>query len=326
MFPYIIQGSSVVIVVDGKDYTINKTHVAYDRLLNAIKAQDTAAIRELVEPKKVLLNYAAGNVEIKGTEFLWKGKVMHNTLATKMIDMLLEGFPIDPLVEFMHNLMKNPSKRAVDELYGFLEKGALPITPDGHFLAYKKVKDNYTDCHTGTISNHVGAVVTMDRNEVDDDKDRTCSAGLHFCSKEYLKNFNGARTMILKINPADVVSIPSDYNHSKGRCCQYVVIGELDAAPEQAFTNAVQSNGNGVKKVEPKLGSSPFYAGYSAGFNGLYNAEDGYEGNDKFAYGEGYNKGNRDRWNGTELYRYVKPAESATASVGSWPLPKGELR
>ena len=31
--------------------------------------------------------------------------------------------------------------------------------------------------------------------------------------------------MILKINPADVVSVPTDYNNSKGRCCKYTVVG-----------------------------------------------------------------------------------------------------
>jgi hypothetical protein len=32
---------------------------------------------------------------------------------------------------------------------------------------------------------------------------------------------------LIKINPADVVSIPSDYNNAKGRCCKYVVVGEI---------------------------------------------------------------------------------------------------
>ena len=32
--------------------------------------------------------------------------------------------------------------------------------------------------------------------------------------------------MIVKIDPADVVSIPVDYNNSKGRCCKYEVIAE----------------------------------------------------------------------------------------------------
>ena len=46
--------------------------------------------------------------------------------------------------------------------------------------------------------------------------------------------------MILKINPADVVSIPTDYNASKGRACRYEVIGELGVHPDDAFKAPVQ--------------------------------------------------------------------------------------
>jgi hypothetical protein len=69
----------------------------------------------------------------------------------------------------------------------------------------------------------------MPRNKVDEDKDRTCSYGLHFCSISYLPHFSdscGGHTMIVKINPKDVVAIPADYNNTKGRTCRYEVIGE----------------------------------------------------------------------------------------------------
>jgi hypothetical protein len=90
------------------------------------------------------------------------------------------------------------------------------------------------------MDNSVGQVVEMERNQVDDDQNRTCSTGLHFCSQEYLNHFSGEHTMIVKINPADVVSIPNDYNDSKGRACRYEVIGELGVDPDQAFAEPVQ--------------------------------------------------------------------------------------
>ena len=49
--------------------------------------------------------------------------------------------------------------------------------------------------------------------------------------------------MILKINPRDVVSIPTDYNNSKGRTCRYEVIGEHnveDRHETEAFDRPVQ--------------------------------------------------------------------------------------
>lgn len=250
---YIIQGSNITLVLDNKIHTVSKTHVAYQKVVDAIKANDWDLVKSVIDPKQAIINYSGGKVTINDGTLSWNGEVMHSYLATKIVDMLREDLPIEPLVNFMHNLMENPSKRAVDELYGFLEKGAMPITPDGHFLAYKKIRDDYTDCHSGTMDNSVGKIVQMERNAVDDDKDRTCSAGLHFCSRSYLNHFGGDRIVIVKINPRDVVSIPRDYNDAKGRACRYEVIGELDdehfATPEKAFVAPVQSNGHGVKPV-----------------------------------------------------------------------------
>jgi len=248
-FPYLIQGNNIVVVIDNKPHTISKTHITYEKVREAIKANDWDLVKELINPVEVVVNYAQGNVSIVDGQFFWRGAPFNNALTTRMISMLKDGFPITPMVLFMENLMKNPSKRSVNELYSFLEKSNLPITPDGHFLAYKKVRANYKDCHSGTFDNSVGKVCEMERNMVDDDKDRTCSSGLHFCSQEYLKNFGGAHTMILKINPRDVVSIPSDYNDTKGRTCRYEVIGELEVGPDEAFTKPVQTTA--VGSVEP---------------------------------------------------------------------------
>ena len=320
-YPFLIQGDNVVVVIDNKPHTINKTHITYQKVVDAIKAGDWEAVKDAIEPKKVVLNYGQGNVSIQGETLFWKGKELHTTLAVKMIDMLREGFPIEPMVNFMDNLYQNPSKRAVDELYGFLEKGNLPITPDGHFLAYKKVRANYLDCHSGTMDNSIGQVVEMERFDVDDNKDNTCSTGLHFCSKEYLNHFGGERTVIVKINPRDVVSIPSDYNATKGRACRYEVIGEIDQdKADTAFTRSVQSNAYTARPM--KTGTSAFYKGYSAGWQGNYNATDDFFGKDRLNYREGFEKGTDDRRSGgQERYRYV----SNITTGGAWPFAKGQL-
>jgi len=241
-YPFLIQGNNIVVVIDNKPHTINKTHITYQRVVDAIKAGDWDTVKDVIEPKKVVLDYGQGNVAVQGDKLFWKGEEMHNALSNRMIQMLQDGFPIEPMIQFMENLMQNPSKRAVTELYGFLEKNSLPITPDGHFLAYKKVKGDYKDCYTGTMDNSVGSVVEMERNRVDDDQNRTCSTGLHFCSRDYLNHFGGDRVVIVKINPRDVVSIPNDYNDSKGRACRYEVVDEIDKEKaDEAFAKSVQA-------------------------------------------------------------------------------------
>ena len=238
--------------------------------------------------------------------------------------------------------MTNPSKRAVDELYGFLEKNSLPITPDGHFLAYKKVRQNYFDCHTGKMDNSVGKIVEMERNEVDDNKDQTCSTGLHFCSQEYLPHFGGgdSRVVIVKINPRDVVSIPVDYNNAKGRACRYEVIGEVGANPDDKveFDKPVQHNANSVK-TSPKTGSSDFYRGYTDGYEGNEYDVRGGTWTESKNYDEGYSKGQDDAdWGYDPRYQHVStpagwtrhsdgkvsppPGTVFTAQDSSWPFPK----
>jgi hypothetical protein len=330
-YPFIIQGNNITIVIGNKPHTIAKSHITYNKVVEAIKAGDWTKVADLVEPKKVVLNYGKGNVSVQGEQLYWKGKPMNNGLATRMIAMLQDEFPIEPLVNFMENLMTNPSKRAVDELYGFLEKNSLPITPDGCFLAYKKVRNDYLDIHSGTMDNSPGKVVEMERNEVDDDKDRTCSAGLHFCSQDYLPHFgNGGdnRVVIVKINPRDVVSIPSDYNNAKGRACRYEVIGEIGNDGDKidnAFNKPVQSNATNntyhVKpKASPKTGSTSFYRGYTDGYEGTDYNDANMNYKDRKDYDEGFDKGRHDSdWAEDPRYQFVNMTASAPSGV--WPFP-----
>jgi len=251
--PYLIQGKNIILVVDGKSHTISKdTHIAYGKIVEALKEQDWEALRDLVEPKKAIIDFGNGYVSIVGAEVFWKGQPFHNALTARMIEMYQDGFPIDPMVRFMENLMDNPSKRSVDQVYGFLEKNSLPITEDGYFLAFKRVREDYKDIHSGTIDNSVGEVVEMERNLVDDNPDSHCSTGLHFCSESYLGSFGSGNqpVMILKINPADVVSIPTDYNGAKGRCMRYEVVAEVAGEANQAFASVI--NGDYNDEFEPE--------------------------------------------------------------------------
>jgi hypothetical protein len=342
-FPYILQGNNLTVVIGAKTHTIAKSHLTYEKVIEAIKAGEWDKVKDLIEPKQMIIQYGMGNISIQGEVLTYKGRVVHNALSIRMISMIKEGFNIEPMVNFMENLMVNPSYRAATELYGFLEKCNLPITPDGYFLAYKKVRDNYMDCHTGTMDNSVGKIVEMDRNMVNDDKDQTCSAGLHFCSESYLSSFGGERIVIVKINPADVVSIPSDYNDAKGRACKYEVVGEIENESKSitaAFSKPVQANANGNIAPVTKTGSSPFFDGYTTGYTdgtsgNLHDRKNSYATHsDQVKFEEGYDKGHEDgeygevpkyQFNGyvSKAYRHpVGVQGNVMETRSSWPQPK----
>ena len=65
----------------------------------------------------------------------------------------------------------------------------------------------------------------MKRERVTFDRNTTCSSGLHLCSFGYMKF--GEKLLLCEVHPRDIVSIPTDYNKSKLRCCQYTVLSDI---------------------------------------------------------------------------------------------------
>jgi hypothetical protein len=137
-----------------------------------------------------------------------------------------KGLPFKPLVRFLGKLMANPSRRAVNELYKFLEHKNMPITPEGNFIAYKGVKSDFKDHYSGKFDNSVGQTLSMIRNRVCDDANIGCSYGFHAGSYEYAKGYSsgGGHLMRVEIDPTDVVSVPLDCDCQKLRTAKYKVV------------------------------------------------------------------------------------------------------
>ena len=241
--PYLLGKNSITVMFNGETHTVRDDNINYNKLREAIRTKDWDSIPSLLTPAKSIETFGSGNIEVKNGEIYYKGNVLHNSVTERVLQMIKDGFDSNPLILFLDKLMNNPSKSAVTELYDWLERTSLPITEDGDFLAYKKVRDDYYSFFdNGKTSNKVGETLPeLPRNMVDDNRNNTCSTGYHFCSLSYLSNYWGGRgrVVILKINPANVVSIPTDYNFAKGRATTYTVIGEHNSEYTEAFSSSV---------------------------------------------------------------------------------------
>jgi len=268
--PCIIGNDFVSVVVDNRPYNLNADHPFYQEIKDAIKRKDWDFVRQNVDvSRKIAAKAGSFEVDENGGVF-YKGRPIHNTITGKILSMFREGYDTLPLLKFLDLLDQNPSKESVGELYYWLEAGGMPITEDGHILAYKAITDDYKDCYTRTIDNHIGAVVQMDRAQVTADRNVTCARGLHFCSIKYLRETGyggtGRRVVIVKINPMNVVSVPNDYKDTKGRCCEYTVVGEVENFDEvtkngerdilreqEVHTNEeIAAKFNGIQMSEPE--------------------------------------------------------------------------
>jgi hypothetical protein len=151
-------------------------------------------------------------------------------VVDKLLDLMKSGLTDkNPFINFLKNLLKNPSKNSVDQLYTFLSKRNMPIDEEGLVIGYKGVADNYKDRYSGKFDNSVGQSHEMPRRTVDDNCDNHCSYGFHIGSYEYANDWasNSGKLMIVKFNPEDAVSVPTDCDFQKLRVCKYNVVGEI---------------------------------------------------------------------------------------------------
>lgn len=170
-------------------------------------------------------------VTVKGNEVFVDGIAVKDDIAIALLARFREGMKdeLASLLAFMDKLKENPSKLAREHLWAFMAHNDIQVLSDGDVQAWKVVRKNYLDCHSGTMDNSVGKTVTMPREDVVEDPHQTCSAGLHVCAKSYIPHFahRTNRVVAVKVNPKDFVSIPVDYDGAKARVCRYVVTEDV---------------------------------------------------------------------------------------------------
>jgi len=224
--PKMIGSDSFITVVDkdGQVYTASSSHPNFAKAHELLKVGDAAGVVTLLSTEKALAMYSKGNIKIMGYKLTYRDIVFDSTLANRIIEEMHNNRPFEHLINFFEKLMLNPSRDAVYQLYGFLEHNDIEICDDGDFFAWKRVRDDYKDFASGTFDNSPGVIVSMPRNMVCEDKNKTCAQGLHAAAASYIPHYAGGRGRILKmkINPRDVVAIPTDYKNAKMRVCQYL--------------------------------------------------------------------------------------------------------
>lgn len=175
--------------------------------------------RTVMEKGELSIVHENGNIQVEPLENLIRhAHVTKNSAA------------ITALLNRIASVDRQHSK---EDLVRFIEKSSMPVTNDGRMVAFKrvqKINGNNYDCHTGTILNNVGCRVEMAIDQVDPDRTRDCSYGLHVASRGYLRSFTGDTLLLILVNPEDVIAVP-EYDPRKVRVCRYDIVHEF--TPEQ---------------------------------------------------------------------------------------------
>lgn len=220
----------------------------FDDILDELNADDPDVdyVRDMMDAARAIgrhLTPLSDRVAVKDGHVYFDGDEVNSVLTDHILRVLEEGAESwQPLVLFMENLAANPLDHTRHRLYGWLAARDFTITDDGCFIAYKGVTNTGHSIHSGRaiidgrehtggpVPNEIGSTVEFPRSQVEHNPSVGCSTGLHAGTYEYASHY-GDRLLTVKVNPRDVVSVPTDSGDAKVRTCRYEVLNVAGDSP-----------------------------------------------------------------------------------------------
>jgi hypothetical protein len=311
---FVIRADVVSMMLPGeaRPCMVRKDHPKFPEIVLALKKDDVAQVQALIDPIRAFCAQQNGRMSVDDGALIFDGEELHSVLRDKITEMIARNEDPSKFLRFMENLKQNPDQRAVNELYGFIENNALPITDDGYMLAYKTVRKDFYDHYSQTVLYEPGAIASMPREDVCSDPEQTCSEGLHVCTVGYLANgfFGGdsrSRLVLVKVHPRDVVCVPNDYRNSKLRCCQMTVLAEFRVRSGQELVDVDAAIKKNIKALQTnvKLNEAELRE-----IIGVMAPQDGLTGYGKFGMPVGYLRKKLNVLDDGYLIKGVLPSEN----------------
>lgn len=208
-------------------------------------------------------------VTASGGKLFFDGDAIDGTIVETILRFLDAGEDdFKPLVNYIEKIASNPEPHSREQLYDWLRlHDTISITPEGDLIAYKGVSfggvhpETGEACYrsgftgqatvdgvtiTGHIPNYVGAEVTMPRSQVAHDPSTACHTGLHVGTFDYAKGYAHGAMLAVRVNPRDVVSVPTDGGGAKIRVCRYVVEEIIDRPKEDVLVDEYLQDSDGA--------------------------------------------------------------------------------
>lgn len=250
--PYIISENSITVMHEGQPYTVLASDsLRFKSVKQAIIEGDWELVHKELNIVSAINEFSNGELVVDNGEVFYDGEKLHGRVVEYLLDFIYGDGDYKPLENFIVNLLGNPSKSSVDELYDFLAHKNMPIDDEGYVLAYKGVDSNFMSIAgntstkvlegivdaEGRIYNGIGETVEVERRHVDDNRNNGCSHGLHVGSYKYASDW-GEKVVLVRFNPRDAVSVPLDCSCQKLRVCKYEVVKEVDSPQAGSYYSA----------------------------------------------------------------------------------------
>ena len=238
-------GSNIVVFVPGSAPQVaHESHPNFERIVAGAREGDESvlALFDIAATVAQKFQRLSERVTTANGRLYLDGEEIDNALTDQVLRFMDAGLENwKPLVAFFENVQANPNEHSREQLYTWLSRRDFTITSDGLIIGYKGVSGttgDYLSIHSGKaivdglvvegrIPTNPGSVVEMPRGEVEWDPSVGCHRGLHVGTFDYASSFGQGTVLEVHVNPRDVVSVPTDSDAAKVRCCRYLIVAEI---------------------------------------------------------------------------------------------------
>ncbi len=238
------ENQNITVVVDGEMYVADQSHRNWEAIVADAIAGDEDVIYsfDLAKPVEDAFLKISDRVSVRSGHVYFDGDLVHNVMTEHILRFLDQNLldELDAVVSFFEKVAQNPSEHSRENLYRWLNTHDFSIDRTGDIIGYKGVYQAETGykssssgratvdgkVHVGQIPQQISSVVEMPRSEVQFDPSDGCSTGLHVGTYNYAGGY-GNTMLLVRVNPRDVVSVPTDCNDAKMRVCRYFVVSEV---------------------------------------------------------------------------------------------------
>lgn len=218
-------------------------------LLSSLSMRDIVSeVRDEVAPK---IERVSENLAFDGCHITYQGRnlsacLIDEVLEDHLVRLIKSGTKESELAAwaaFTERLYNNACEHTRSHIVRWLKsQGWLTIDAKGRLVGYRGCAwDDDLDCpvsvHAGPaivdgvsvnghVPNRLGSIVEMPRNQVEHNPAHGCSTGLHVGTYAYACSWAPVDGAVLRVAvaPEDIVSVPTECNSAKIRCCRFEVL------------------------------------------------------------------------------------------------------
>src|SRR5688572_22333525 len=111
---YVVSNNgNMTVLYDRKAHQVAVDHPNYHRIKEALKNKNFKNFDKLLDTGAALKKMSKGVCTVEFGEVHFNGKPLHNVVTERILTLMREGFPFEPMLRFLENLMMNPSERAI---------------------------------------------------------------------------------------------------------------------------------------------------------------------------------------------------------------------